>query len=196
MTRSDLRPILKTYFSSARACIKTLAKMSGMFKKLFGEGVSFLSPPGAPNGSPQQVEAHMLTLSLAQQPGIKNVITLFHSPNSPSSIRIHSFLKQANAQTIAHATEDQASDHSQQNKAEKNEFELEVTEADPTADQLRSMLEFSGAPNIGHVVEGATSVGDAVGKMSKFQRPVVRVVVAFDVGERPGVLTLALTTGG
>jgi hypothetical protein len=48
-----------------------------------------------------------------------------------------------------------------------------VTEADPTADQLRSILEFAGANEVGKVVEGATSAGDAVGKLSKFQRPVV-----------------------
>jgi hypothetical protein len=110
------------------------------------------------------------------QPGIKNVITLFHSPNSPASTRVHTLLKQANAQAVAHATEDQASDHSQQAKVEKNEFELDVTEADPTADQLRSILEFGGASDVGKLVEGATSVGDAVGKLSKFQRPVVSLV--------------------
>ncbi|KAF2098128.1 hypothetical protein NA57DRAFT_76923 [Rhizodiscina lignyota] len=129
--------------------------MSGIFSKLFKQG-----------------------------PGIKNVITLFHSPNSPASLRVYTLLKQANAASVAHATEDQASSHEAHNKAEKTEFDLDVTEADPTPDQLRSILEFVGSGSASKVVQGATDEGDAVQKLkgggSAFQRP---VTVDWDQGK-------------
>jgi arsenate reductase-like glutaredoxin family protein len=104
------------------------------------------------------------------------VITLFHSPKAPASIRVHTLLKQANAQAVAHATEDQASSHEGHNKAERTEFELDVTEADPTPDQLRSILEYLGGGAVGKVVQGASDEGDAMEKIkrggSAFQRPV------------------------
>ena len=113
---------------------------------------------------------------LVFQPGVKNVITLFHSPKSPASIRVHTLLKQANAQAVAHATEDQASSHEGHNKAERTEFELDVTEADPTPDQLRNIFEYLGGGSVGKVVQGASDEGDAVEKVkrggSAFQRPV------------------------
>lgn len=52
------------------------------------------------------------------------VITLFHSPKSPASTRVHTLLKQTNATAVAHATEDQASDHSKQTELERTDFEL------------------------------------------------------------------------
>lgn len=58
------------------------------------------------------------------QAGVKDVITLFHSAKSPASTRVHTLLKQLNATAVAHATEDQASDHSKQSKIERTEFEL------------------------------------------------------------------------
>jgi len=61
------------------------------------------------------------------------VITLFHNPSSSTSIRAHTFLKQAagNAQTTA--TIDQASDHSQQSKQERTEFDLGMCTPGSTA---------------------------------------------------------------
>lgn len=100
------------------------------------------------------------------------MITLFHSPQSAASLRVHTLLKQANAQAVAHATEDQASTHHTQNVAERSEFELDVTEADPTPDQLRSILEYLKGGSVGQVVEGASNESEAVQKISKFQRPV------------------------
>lgn len=55
---------------------------------------------------------------------MKDVITLFHAPKNPVSTRVYTLLKQANATAVAHATEDQASDHSKQSKLERTEFEL------------------------------------------------------------------------
>lgn len=100
------------------------------------------------------------------------MITLFHSPQSPASNRVYTLLKQASAQAHAHATEDQASSHHAQNVAERAEFELDVQEAEPTSDQLRSILEYVGG-SAGKVVEGATSSSDALSKISKFTRPTV-----------------------
>ena len=87
-------------------------------------------------------------------------------------------LKQASAQAQETATEDQASDHSVQNNAVKREpFELDITESSPTEDQLRSILEYVGQQKIGQIVEGATSISDAVKKLAAdenaFKRPIV-----------------------
>ena len=52
------------------------------------------------------------------------MITLFHQPANPASMRVYTMLKQAAATSQAHATEDQASDHSKQSKLERTEFDL------------------------------------------------------------------------
>ncbi|KFY80951.1 hypothetical protein V499_00246 [Pseudogymnoascus sp. VKM F-103] len=105
-----------------------------------------------------------------------DVITLFHSPTAPASMRVHSLLKQASAAAGETATEDQASDHTQQTKSSvQTEFELNVIEDAPTPDQLKSILEYVGENGAGKVVQGATSGKDAFTKWKKdkgsFQRP-------------------------
>lgn len=117
-------------------------------------------------------------LLTALQHGAKNVVTLFHKPSSQTSTRVHTLLKQANAQSVATATEDQASSHATQNQAEKTEFDLDVTEAPPTADQLKNILEYLGGPGAaGRVVEGAKDETDALRRLkadgNTFQRPLV-----------------------
>lgn len=107
-----------------------------------------------------------------------DVITLFHKPSLSASNRVLTLLKQGSAQAHETATEDQASDHTHQNEAVKRDpFELDVSEAVPTEDQLRSIFEYVGQSKISSVVEGATSVSDAVKKLAQdegaFQRPVV-----------------------
>jgi len=57
------------------------------------------------------------------------VITLFHSPSSPASIRVHTLLKQATANAQSTATEDQATDHTKQSKLERTEFDLGTSPA-------------------------------------------------------------------
>lgn len=85
-------------------------------------------------------------------------------------------LKQANAQAKAHATEDQASTHNAQNQAERTEFELDVTEAPPTTDQLKNILDYLGG-SPGRVIQGATDESDAMRRLkadgNTFQRPLV-----------------------
>ncbi|KFY13712.1 hypothetical protein V492_03087 [Pseudogymnoascus sp. VKM F-4246] len=105
-----------------------------------------------------------------------DVITLFHSPSAPASMKVHSLLKQASAAAGETATEDQASDHTQQTKSStQTPFELNVIEDSPTPDQLKSILEYVGANGVGKVVQGATSEKDALTKWKKdsgsFQRP-------------------------
>ena len=110
--------------------------------------------------------------------GAKNVVTLFHKPSSQASTRVLTLVKQANAQSVSHATEDQASSHEAQNKAERTEFELEVTEAPPTGDQLKSILEYLGGTGAaGKIISGASDETDALRRLkadgNAFQRPLV-----------------------
>ncbi|KAF7191383.1 putative redox protein fmp46, mitochondrial [Pseudocercospora fuligena] len=114
--------------------------------------------------------------NLFKEAGVKDVVTLFHSTKSPASTRVHTLLKQLNATAVAHATEDQASDHSKQSKLERTEFELDVQEGAPTTDQLSSILEYLGPSQAGSVIKDATGTSDALRKFkqneSLFQRPV------------------------
>jgi arsenate reductase-like glutaredoxin family protein len=122
-------------------------------------------------------------------------VTLFHKPSNEASIRVLTLLKQANAQYVAHATEDQASSHKAQDKAERTEFELDVTEAPPTSDQLKNILEYLGG-SASKVVQGASDESDALRRLKAdgdtFQRPIVSVstlpvsVLLISVGRRLG----------
>lgn len=90
-------------------------------------------------------------------------------------------LKQASAQASETATEDQASDHAYQNKMQRTDFELNVTEVSPTSDQLKTILEYVGAWRAREVVEGAKDERDAIKILSqnpsKFRPPIVCVLV-------------------
>ncbi|GAB7355064.1 hypothetical protein MBLNU459_g5656t2 [Dothideomycetes sp. NU459] len=87
------------------------------------------------------------------------------------------FKEQTAGNASATATEDQASAHGKEPKLERTAFELDVQEGAPTSDQLTSILEYLGQDKIGSVVQGASSVSDALSKFRKdenvFQRPVV-----------------------
>lgn len=86
-------------------------------------------------------------------------------------------LKQVSANATEPATEDQASDHSHQTDPKRPEFDLDITEAAPTTDQLRSILEYVGASNISSVISGASNEKEALKKFKEgaenFKRPVV-----------------------
>ncbi|MCJ1278687.1 hypothetical protein MMC21_006504 [Puttea exsequens] len=105
-----------------------------------------------------------------------DVITLFHKPSIPASARVLTLLKQASAHASETATEDQATDHTHQNKFQRTEFQLNVTEDPPTGDQLRTILDYMGANSAGKLVEGAKDRDDAMSKLKidlgKFKRPV------------------------
>ena len=107
-----------------------------------------------------------------------DVITLFHKESVPASVRVQTLLKQASAHAGETATEDQASDHSHHHHySKRGQFELDITEADPTPDQLRSILEYIGAGKAGSLVKGASNESDALKTLKQnadaFQRPVV-----------------------
>ena len=104
-----------------------------------------------------------------------DVITLFHKPTLPASLRVHSLLKQAAANASEYATEDQASDHSDQTHPKRQEFDLEVTEELPTPDQLKSILEYVGAQRASTIIKGAKDEADAMKKLNaeNLNRPIV-----------------------
>ncbi|KAF2860833.1 hypothetical protein K470DRAFT_216423 [Piedraia hortae CBS 480.64] len=114
--------------------------------------------------------------NLFKERGIKDVITLFHSPSSQASVRAHTILKQAVANSAAHATEDQATDPNHKHPVERHEFELDVQEEPPTSTQLSSILEYLGSNSAGSVIKGAADKDDALDKFrssqTAFQRPV------------------------
>jgi len=59
----------------------------------------------------------------------------------------------------------------------RDPFELEITEAAPTSDQLKSIFEYLGGGVAGELVKGAASQSDALRKVqadgNAFTRPVV-----------------------
>ncbi|KAI9709943.1 MAG: hypothetical protein M1820_003021 [Bogoriella megaspora] len=125
--------------------------------------------------------------------GAKDVITLFHKPSVPSSVRVLTLLKQSAGTAQSTATEDQASSHDTHSKAQRTDFELDVTEAAPTGDQLQNIMEFIGKTNPSKLIMGARDEADAIKKLKdngeSFQRPVVvdwnngRAVVGEDQSE-------------
>lgn len=64
-----------------------------------------------------------------------------------------------------------------QNKLQRTEFELNVTEEPPTSDQLRTILEYVGERKASQVIDGAKDTDDAIQKLKenakKFRAPVV-----------------------
>ena len=107
-----------------------------------------------------------------------DVLTLFHKPTVSGSTRVATILKTASAHSQETATEDQASDHSHQNEHVYREpFDLDITESDPTPDQLRSIFEYVGSGKAAQLVKGAASESDALRKLKEsgdnFIRPVV-----------------------
>ncbi|KAI7303627.1 hypothetical protein KC315_g15551 [Hortaea werneckii] len=131
--------------------------------------------------------------NLFKEAGVKDVITLFHAPSVPASMRAHAILKQAAATAQSSATEDQASDHDNHSRLQRTDFNLDVQETPPTPDQLTSILDYLGPSKAGTVVEEATGTSDALrkfnAKQQAFQRPVTvdwnngRAVVGDDESE-------------
>ncbi|RMZ25781.1 hypothetical protein D0859_10164 [Hortaea werneckii] len=146
--------------------------------------------------------------NLFKEAGVKDVITLFHAPSVPASMRAHAILKQAAATAQSSATEDQASDHDNQSRLQRTDFNLapgpylsdstdisnsDVQETPPTPDQLTSILDYLGPSKASTVVEEATGTSDALrkfnAKQQAFQRPVTvdwnngRAVVGDDESE-------------
>lgn len=136
---------------------------------------------------------HQLThYSLSIKSKTLDPITLFHSPTLAPSTRVLNILKQASIAASETATEDQASDTTAHAQQQRGEFELEVTTAAPTVDQLRNILDYispvtvSGAGagaqekvsyGVGEIVKGARDAEDAVKRFKEDQGRFVRPVV-------------------
>ena len=95
----------------------------------------------------------------------------------PSSSRVKTILKQVSAEVSETATVDQAAEHSHQNKGQRTEFELDITEEAPTGDQLRTILEYIGESKAPQIVDGAKDTEDAIKRLKadakRFKAPVV-----------------------
>jgi hypothetical protein len=108
------------------------------------------------------------------------VITLFHKPSVSVSTRVLNILRTASATAGETATIDQASDHSHHSENQRGEFQLDVTEAPPTSDQLRNIIDYLAEKGVkpSAVVQGAKDKADALKKLKEdaegaFIRPVV-----------------------
>ncbi|KAL2871489.1 uncharacterized protein BJX67DRAFT_342338 [Aspergillus lucknowensis] len=104
-------------------------------------------------------------------------ITLFHAPSLQSSTKVLNILKSASAAASA-----------ADSPVGRGEFQLEITTAPPTADQLRNILDYvSGAPGsagnvsgatyaVSEIVKGARDAEDAVKRFKedegRFVRPI------------------------
>ncbi|CAD6506454.1 BgTH12-07380, partial [Blumeria graminis f. sp. triticale] len=101
-----------------------------------------------------------------------DVITLFHKPGSPASLRVQELLRRASINASQKACQTSSGPDA---IPIRDPFELEVNEEPPTQDQLRSIFEYTGIANIGNVVKGATDTVDAWKKLKanndSFQRP-------------------------
>jgi hypothetical protein len=117
----------------------------------------------------------------SSQHGIKNVITLFHKPSYAPSTRVLNLLKQSRANAAVSSTIDQAAPTPPEASKEREDFELDVQEAPPTEDQLKSILEYVGSQNIGDVVKGAMTEGEAMRVFERdkgsFARPLVSLPI-------------------
>ncbi|KAK4168630.1 thioredoxin-like protein [Cladorrhinum sp. PSN259] len=91
----------------------------------------------------------------------KDIITLYHKAGSPASTKVAALLKQASA-AAAESTG-------------KPEFELDITEAAPTTDQVSTILGYVGDRGASSVIQNAATANDALKKFkenaSYFQRP-------------------------
>ncbi|KKA27944.1 hypothetical protein TD95_001219 [Thielaviopsis punctulata] len=98
-------------------------------------------------------------------PKTLDIITLFSKAGSPASVRVAEALKRA------------ATASAGENPNARELFELNVTEENPTEDQVKTILSYVGANGISSVIHGATTESEAL-KTYKlnpgaFQRPVV-----------------------
>ena len=92
-------------------------------------------------------------------------------------MRVATLLKQASAVAAEYATEDQASDHTAQTNARRPEFNLNVTEDQPTTGQLQTILEYVGDSRIPSFVKGAKTQSEAIKKFKENQENFLRPVV-------------------
>lgn len=85
-------------------------------------------------------------------------------------MRVANLLKQASAKATAGASNSDSS-------PSREQFELNITEDPPTADQVQTILGYVGTSGIPSIIKGAQNEKDALKKFKEskenFQRPVV-----------------------
>jgi hypothetical protein len=111
---------------------------------------------------------HGSHLTSPQQHKPLDIITLFHKAGSPASARVIAALRKAS---------EAAAESSAANSSGRSEFQLDITEAPPTPDQLQTILGYVGRQGIPSVVTGANDEAEAMKKFKEnvenFRRPVV-----------------------
>lgn len=154
----------------------------------------FVRLPSIPLPSPNQL--------LTTQPKTLDPITLFHNPSLSASNRALQILQRAstaaseasisadtksNREPSSQSTATSAHDALHNVPTNRGEFQLDVTTAPPTTDQLRNIFEYlgsgAGARTVqpSEVIQGATDARDALRKFAEaagngdggFVRPVV-----------------------
>lgn len=70
---------------------------------------------------------------------------------------------------------------------QRQDYDLDIQEATPTGDQLKSILQYVGPGKVGTVVQGARDITDAMEKVKRdgglFNRPLVSIDVPSGWGE-------------
>ncbi|KAJ8120244.1 hypothetical protein ONZ43_g2998 [Nemania bipapillata] len=103
-----------------------------------------------------------------------DIVTLFHKASLPASVRAAAVLTKASTSAAETGTEDKPSS---QINLHRPDFELNITEEPPTADQLQTILQYVGKSKIGSIIQGATSENEALKKFKEstesFKRPVI-----------------------
>jgi len=97
----------------------------------------------------------------ANQPRTLDVITLFHAPHAPASIRMFNLLKLVNAKASGYEAKSEWLQFSYKAGPipKREPFELNVSPSDPTPSQLETILDYARAAGFGasDVVRGAAT---------------------------------------
>ena len=104
-------------------------------------------------------------------------------------MRVATLLKQINAAAATSATQDQASDHTAQSQPRREAFELNITEEEPTEDQVRTIADYLGTKDqISKVFAGAGTADAALKAFKQNPASFTRPVVGFLSLLRSGLL--------
>jgi hypothetical protein len=116
-----------------------------------------------------------------RMPKALDVITLFHAPHAPASIRMHNLLKRVSARASGFEEDPQWSEFSYKAGPipRREPFDLNVQPSDPTPSQLGTIIDYARATGFStsDVVQGATDKKHAVKLFTQdpglFRRPTV-----------------------
>lgn len=100
-----------------------------------------------------------------------DVVTLFHKAGSPASVKVVNLLKQVSAGTQGDAVKD--------GPVQREPFELNVTEDNPTPEQVETMLQYVGNNGISSIIKGARDEKDAMRRYKESKENLLRPIVRF-----------------